>query len=571
MAFNSSSNPSILDLFEQEAYPPEPMLHRPVTPRVEITEVEVHGQIRKRFKFTEEDLLRYFKGEDPYATPHGPSIPQYTGKDIVSRLCQHAELAVELGKHLRPKDLVNLYSVSKVFHATVNAYMLSSVRTWVSYKAPEAAQVFPFTMYRKHLIPDPAGRTWSEVRDEDLSKPQEDTRSVPGLRYLQLVVGRDRYCREISAILARNGHRTPATMHSTLLKLWLLMDVSTSSQRAALLRNVEIWTDIDLYNAQLLFVKLGMYCNDPVYGPSSYEMLHLILGQKGLYPLWQFLFAKKFTRLPEFLELKMRYDTVITPDHWGINYYGCTMHGVPYEEVGTSHLEGWGKGDKHLLRPDELVPIEAVTRGLELDKHITHMMMWGHIDFQTGENLVPTEEEMYLSDEETVLNNVDTTYHWKKKHAMKKRFDTLTHEEQQAIIAEDEDNKLRAMAWCGEDIDDYSSSEGDDDEYSLDDEINRGFVSRPARTRTVPQADDASGWVDFVNSVLRGLTIDLNEDQRLRAQAWQSYQTVEYEGDWDWMAWLEEQQQVDKYDEGAEDARSDESANDSEDTEESDV
>lgn len=542
MTSNPSNSPSILDLFEQEAYPAEPMLCRSITPRIQITEVELHGQVLKRFKFTDEDILRYFKGQDPYAKPPGPPVPQYTGRDIVSRLCQHAELAVELGKHLRPKDLVKLYSVSKVFHANVNAYMLSSVRAWVNYKAPEAARIFPFSMYRKHLIPDPAGRTWSEVRNEDSSQSPKDTRSVPGLRYLQLVVGRDTCCREISAILARNGHRTPASMHSTLLKLWLLMDLSTSSQRASLLCNTDLWTDIDLYNAQLLFVKLGMYCNDPIYGPSSYEMVHLMLGQKGLYPLWQFLFAKKFTRLHEFLELKMRYDTVVTPDHWGIDYYGCTMYGVPYEQVGTGHLEGWGTGDKHLLRPDELVPIEAIARGLELDEHITHMMMWGYIDFETGENLVPTEEEIYISDEETALSNVDTTHHWKKKHVMKKRFDTLTPEQQQDIIDEDEDDKLRAMAWCGEDIDDYSSSDGDDDAYSLDHEIDRGFVVRPARTRPVPQADDTSGWVDFVNSALRGLAIDLNEDQRLRAEAWQSYQTVEYEGDWDWMAWLQEQQ-----------------------------
>lgn len=473
------------------------------------------------------------------------------GQDILSRLCQQAELAVELGKHLSPRDIVMLYTVSRVFHDTISKYMLSSVRSWVKYKAPEAGRILPFTIYRRYLIADPAGRTWTEEKETDDSRYDSGIRSnareIPGLRYLQFVVSRDRECREIRAILASNGHRTPAAMHGTLLKLWMLMDIATSNQRACMLRNTHLWSDVDLYNAQMLFVKLGMHFNDPVYGPSSYELLHLMLGQKGLHSLWQLLMGRKFIHLPELLELKMRYDTIVTPEHWTNDYMGEVIHGVHYDDVGTGHLEGWGKGELHLSRPDELIPVEAVARGLELDQHISNMMLWGYIDWATGENLVPTAEELYISDEEEALKNVDTTHHWKRKHVLKKNFDNLPPEQQQAIINQDEDDRLRAMAWCGSDIDDYSSIEdGEDDRndvYTLDDEIDRGFIVRPQRQGNVPSATDTDGWVDFVNSALRNLTVEVDEDEALRAQAWQSYQNVEFDSDWDWGLWLQQQQQ----------------------------
>ena len=83
------------------------------------------------------------------------------------------------------------------------------------------------------------------------------------------------------------------------------------------MRNKDIWTDCDLYNAQLLFVKLGMHFNDHVYVPGSLELLHLMMGQRGLYPLWQLLMRKRFTTLPEILQLKVQYDLQMPPGHWG--------------------------------------------------------------------------------------------------------------------------------------------------------------------------------------------------------------------------------------------------------------
>lgn len=519
---------------------------------MEAVNEKMDGMRSKRFKFDDDGLEHYFGREDPYNLPDGMatlSLKHYN-RDIITAMCQHTELAVELGKHLRPEDIVTLYSTSQVFHHALNGHLLSSIRMWISHRAPEAGQIFKFKLYRRYLVPDPAGRTWQEQYEGTRvarQNPQlmREIRTVPGLRYLQLVLGRDRCCRQIIAIMARNGFLMPKTMLNTLLRLWLLMDIPTSGQRQALMRNQELWTDNDLYNAQLFFMKLSMHFNDPIYGPSTNEVLHLMMGQKGLYPLWQLLLRKRFTTLPDILELQVRYDFELPADMWGDQEEGKTLHGVPISEVGIGHFEGWGLGDRHLLRPDELIPLEAVARGLELDKHLMYMMMWGYIDFETGENVVPSEEDIYISDEEAVLAHMDCSHHWRKKHALKKRFDTLSPEEQQEIIAEDEDDRLRALAWCG-DIDDYDSDSGDgdcDETYALDDEIRRGYIVRPqAEVRPrVPEAGDKEGWRNFVNSALRSVAPELDEEQRLRAQAWFSYQTDEMEGEWDWQRWLQQE------------------------------
>ncbi|EGX94911.1 hypothetical protein CCM_03182 [Cordyceps militaris CM01] len=548
----------------------------------------------KRFKFTGLEVQRYFHGQDPYLTrPSGaasgtrePGQPQ--SNNILTLLCHNSELAVEIGKHLSPADIATLYSTSRAFHDAVNKYMFASVSAWVAHKAPEAGKIFDFRLYKRHLVADPAGRTWGYQYEtaEDAARgggadappsrggagqtidaaTADEVRAIPGIKYLQLVVGRDRYCREIRAMLARHGHRTPASMHATLLKLWLCLDIPTGAQRAALLRNRAVWADGDLYNAQLLFVKLGMHFNDPVYGPNTYELLHLMLGQRGLYPLWQLLARKRFTRLREVLALKVRYDFPAAPSpsdprvrgayHWSVEYFGSGMQGVPYGEVGRGHLEGWGAGGvRHLPRPDELVPVEAVARGLELDAHLVGMMMWGHVDWATGENLVPTEEEMHVEDEAALLGAADTSSHWRPRHARKKRFAELPPAERRRILDEDEDERLRAMAWCGE-TDDYSSASDDEDDdgegaaaCSLEDEMTRGYILPPRvpagadDSVEVPAVDDQAGWVEFVNDVLMsGLPADISGEAALQAEAWQSYQDAELESEWDWEAWLQQHQ-----------------------------
>lgn len=243
-------------------------------PQVDIQEDMIYGRHVLRYKFNEPALNEYFNGRDPYADLltqiNSISITETeTGRDIITKLCTHVELAVELGKQLCPQDILNLYIASKSFRDAVNGYSLSSIRTWIAHRCPEADRIFPFKLYKRHLVHDPEGRTWGDVYQGSSQPVSMDpgrldkVRTIPGFRYMQLVLGRDRYCREIMAILARNGHLTPPSMYETLLRLWLLMDTGRTEHRRAMLRNTGLWRDQDLYNAQFLFVKLGMHFSDP--------------------------------------------------------------------------------------------------------------------------------------------------------------------------------------------------------------------------------------------------------------------------------------------------------------------
>ncbi|KAF9763633.1 hypothetical protein IL306_003037 [Fusarium sp. DS 682] len=489
-------------------------------PDIEIKEPDVQQSFTKRVKFSKAYTHGLFEGDNPYRieneVDHLTLSLKHTSLDLITALCCNLELAIEIGKHLRPKDIVGLYITSPAFRKAVTGHMLSCVRMWIDSNAPEAGKVFHWKLYGKALIKDPADRSsdahdarFLEGRWETKKTNPNQIRLIPGFKYLDMVISRDRYCREIIAMMARMGFRMPHTMHSTLLRLWVLLEIPTTRQRQLFLRSRKYWADIHIYNVQFFIVKLSMAFTHPFFNPISIDMVKLMMGQRGLYPLWQCVMRQKYRTLSECMELKARYDLRLPWPIWAliIKEKYPSAYGVPINQVGLGHMEGWGKGIRHLARPDEVIPIEAVFRGLRLDDHITQMMVWGYVDFETGENLVPTEEEMYISDEEEKLIKADNTHHWQRKHALKKRWDKLSPEQQQEIKEDDMDEHLRAMAWSSVDNEDEDwDRESDDDgggndesdgEYDINAEINRGY--RMPATRKKSSSDD-----DTVNEIPAG-------------------------------------------------------------------
>lgn len=503
-------------------------------PDIEVETLKVGGTTKQRYKFTEAFLKEHFNGRDPYYKEKRevvPLPPSGLGMDIITALCKNLELAIELGKHLRGEDILNLYIACRGFREALDGHMLSSIREWIRSRAPEAGRLFPWRSVAKFLVPDPAQRSSSGP-----GKTPGEVRLIPGMKYLQMILGRDRYCHQILAVMARMGFRVPDTMHTTLLRIWHLLEVATCAQRAQLMADTSLWTDQHLYNAQFFFVKLTMAFNHPFFAPHSHEMLHLMMGQRGLYPLWQCLTRKKFRTMSEIIELKARYDMNLPPPAWfdPNRRFMVDFYGVPFRELGTGHCEGWGAGSRHLLRPDELIVTESITRGLDLEKHLSGMLLWGYIDFKTGENLVPTEEEMYISDEEEVLDGVDTTCHWQKRHALKKRWNQLTPEQRQEIEEDEEDERLRAMAWSAQyDPDekndrharkwDSESEDESDQEYDPNVEINRGYRMQALpkdQPSQVPSLDDKAAWSNLCNEFLMTTQVEVSDDEVAKASAW---------------------------------------------------
>ena len=310
--------------------------------------------------------------------------------DFFASLATSPELFIEIAKWLSPPSLLKLYCTCKDFHFTINNNFLSAMKRCATHQAHESANLFAFEFYRDLCIPDPNGTL-------DPDQPGK-VRLVPSIKWLQMVVYRDHCIRDILACLARQGHRTPQGMALSVKKMWLVMDIATSVGRALLCCNEGIIEDKDLFNWQLFIVKLDMRFNDPIDGPGDDGMRKLFLGQRGLTPLWKLLRRKAYFSTLDVVKLMVRYRYYARPAHLHLPLFG-----IPPEEIGIEHLEGWGRGSAHLERPDELVIEESIRRGLGLKHHIMEMMLWGYIDPVTGLDTPATDEEKYLSDDEEKL------------------------------------------------------------------------------------------------------------------------------------------------------------------------
>lgn len=407
--------------------------------------------------------------------------------DLIGAISSTIDILVLVGKYLRPRDILNLYTLSRAFHSTLDTHMRSSVLVWAAHNCRLAADIFPYQFYVGATVPDPMGRprdpayhdiyarltatphlphhlfvspASSHVPEEE----EEETRHIPSLRWLQMVHARHVRVRDVIASLARQGHRLPAESDATLLKLWLVTDLPTNVDRCTVIRSTSYFTRFDLYRSAVFLVKLLMRTNDPLYGPDHGVLMELMLGQRGLTPLWKLLRGKAFTTLREVMHAKLRYDVRPTVAE---RKAGLPVLGVPVDEMGVGHLEGWGRGKDHLLRPDELVARECARRGIEVDECVESMAVYGHVDIVRGEDLAPGLEELYMSDEELPTEELDREGEgrrkglvhggggnvpflegeWNPKLVRKARWEELTEEERRAIEEDDRDEILRGLVW----------------------------------------------------------------------------------------------------------------------------
>ncbi|KAH8764839.1 hypothetical protein F5883DRAFT_497135, partial [Diaporthe sp. PMI_573] len=383
------------------------------------------------------------------------------GFNLLESVCSSVWLAVEVAKHLRVRDIVNLYSTSKTFHTLLNEHWQSSIFAWAEHMAPSSFRIFYWKFFGSYTRVDPSGTTWEApglfadaipqppwAKRRPVTAADKQVRSVPGLRYLAMLVNREVRVRDILAKLARAGHRLPSRCHEAIKKMWLLMDLPTNTLRRGFIRSPQLWTTEDIYNAQMFVTKLQMRFNEPVFGPDAPLAVETILGSpQGLTPLWQMLRGKKYTEMLEAMQMRVRY---LASDPAVRRFRNWEQHyDIPSWQLGTGHLEGWGRGSIHLSRPDELIIEEASRRNLDLKDHLMYMTFWGHVDWQKRANLVPTEDEMYMSDDELPVlaahqkgpdgilgncGNVPFEYgEWKPEQALLARWDTLTDKEKLAL------------------------------------------------------------------------------------------------------------------------------------------
>ena len=112
------------------------------------------------------------------AAPRGPRGEEGESDDGERPLSwgQGVPLTCQHQRHLRPKDIINLYSVSRDFHKIVDGHMQSTVATWARFMAPASVGIFPISFYEGLFIKDPTGCP------VDPAYYDMKRRSVPGQR-----------------------------------------------------------------------------------------------------------------------------------------------------------------------------------------------------------------------------------------------------------------------------------------------------------------------------------------------------------------------------------------------------
>ena len=322
----------------------------------------------------------------------------FTKFSVFKSLINHPELVHEVAKYLDIDTLISLYAISKDFHDIVNGRFTAMILAQSVGKAAESSRVFLFKCYKNLCIRDPAARKNEEMEDQ--------IRRVPSFRWLRFIFFREKVVDDIITYLAIEGHRLPKGTSLAIRKIWFIMDISDNARRIALLHNKDIWTNKELFLATMFFMKLDMRLTDPVDGTGEQGLRKLLLSQRSLSTLLRVLKREEMMTQLEMMQMFVRWNHQPLPQHRGMSILG-----VPAKEVGRGMFEGWGSGRKRILRPDELVMREGIRRKLNLHRRYLDMMLWGHVDNNSMEDIWPlqvpeseVEEEMEAEEgEETDL------------------------------------------------------------------------------------------------------------------------------------------------------------------------
>ncbi|KAL1877141.1 hypothetical protein Plec18167_004827 [Paecilomyces lecythidis] len=336
-------------------------------------------------------------------TTHGmDSVTVNNEFNVFNAIMRHPELAFVLAKHLDIGDLISLYAISRDFHDLMNTRFHAMVMAQALTKAPESAQLFPFRCYQKLCIEDPARNPHP---DPERAKSGE-CRYVPSLRWVQMLLYRDKIVMDIIRLLQQEAINLPRNCIIPIKKLWFLMDIPDNARRLGVIQNPTLWSDEELFFAGLFMVKLDMRFMDPLTGGGRDATRQMVLAQPTMTTLWKLLGPACLKTELEGLKAYVLWKHVPTPDQ-----VGHRMFGVPPDEIGRVQYENYGKtGRKVLLqRPDELVIKEGIRRQLKLHLRYNDMLLWGYVKPRWNDHLeeiLNQPDDFEGEDEPTPSNNL---------------------------------------------------------------------------------------------------------------------------------------------------------------------
>lgn len=212
-------------------------------------------------------------------------------------------------------------------------------------------------------------------------------RDVPGFKWVGMVLWRQRVVRQVLTCLAQEGLRVPRRGFEVLCKFWCVMESKSVALREAFLRDGEIWSNEELLIMQLVLIKLDMRFSDPVLGNGIAELSHLLLTQKGLGMLWRLLTGRARVDYDEITDILVRTylsEDLDTETHTWLD--DELENGVPEEEWGLLSREGWHADGEQMDSAVDMVIMEGIRRGLDVQKYYLDFILYGFVD-DNGENI----------------------------------------------------------------------------------------------------------------------------------------------------------------------------------------
>jgi hypothetical protein len=297
---------------------------------------------------------------------------------LIDSMIKHPEILHALVTVLDTESLLKLYSISKPFYYLFSSHQTTYILANARYNAPCAEEAFPWVFFRRLCIRDPAGR--------QLEHDPRHSRFVPGFKWLQMVVQRQRRAEDILRLFQKYGHRTPPQTLMVIQKIEFLMGIPLNSTRYVIMKNRTLWRDDDLFVAMLFFWKLDMALNDPFNKRPSRKLRNAVLGQKTFSALHELLALRM--NFMDAHRLKIKYKHLPS-----LNSMGYSIFGVPPEQVGAMCREGFGvtpssltprhrqlmlRQRAKLVLPEPLIFSEGIRRRLGLQHYHLECIMYGY-------------------------------------------------------------------------------------------------------------------------------------------------------------------------------------------------
>jgi hypothetical protein len=287
--------------------------------------------------------------------------------NLLNSILSFPELAINMVKWVPPKNLLDLYAISKDFHRVMDHTFLSFIKASASIWAPYGQSCFPFQSFRRLCIEDPASRTM-EHRE---CRAWKLIRHIPGIAWLLMVSFRHATTEKIIKALNLAGHRLPNYAIIAIQKVWFTMSFPSNGARIALSHNTEYWNNIDIFVATQFFMKMDMRFTDPTHGQGEHALRDIFLSQQSLVPLLNLITHK--LNVIQILQYYILYSYTPSPQH-----RNSTIFGIPPQFIGRGQNEAWGLGNQLMLRVDEAIMQEALRRNIVLSNWDLDMITFGY-------------------------------------------------------------------------------------------------------------------------------------------------------------------------------------------------